>query len=146
MPVDFTEIWIPLDKSEEVMVALRDFYKKTGYKATGSFNCEIYSAKQSDFWMSPAYERDMIRVDIFWFGYNAGNPAKNYYPQFWDLLMSNRDLSCRFHWGKYMPIAPEYLKRQYPKWDAFMALRDKMDPHKIFLTDYWKERLGIYSD
>ncbi len=143
VPVDFTEIWIPLDKSREVMTTLRDFYKQNGYKATGSFSCEIYSAKKSDFWMSPSYDRDVVRVDIFWFGYNAGNPAENYYPQFWNLLMRNTNFSCRFHWGKYMPVAPEYLKAQYPKWNAFMALREKMDPHQIFLTNYWRQRLGI---
>ncbi len=125
------------------MTALRDFYKQNGYKATGSFSCEIYSAKKSGFWMSPSYDRDVIRVDIFWFGYNSGNPAENYYPQFWNLLMNNKDLSCRFHWGKYIPVAPEYLNAQYPKWNAFMALREKMDPYQIFLTDYWRKRLGI---
>jgi len=143
MPVDFTEIWIPLAKSKEVMAALRDFYKRKGFKATGSFSCEIYSAKKSDFWMSPSNGRDVIRVDIFWFGHNSGSPVENYYPQFWNLLMKDKNFSCRFHWGKYMPIAPEYLKSQYPNWNGFMALRERMDPHQIFVTEYWRERLGI---
>ncbi len=143
VPVKFTEIWIPLEKSMEVMVALRGLYEKSGYSAAGSFSCEIYSAKKSDFWMSPSYNRDVIRVDVFWFGYNYGDPAKDYYPQFWKLLMENKDLNCRFHWGKYMPINPEYLKAQYPKWEAFMRLREKMDPDQIVVTEYWRERLGI---
>jgi len=143
MPVDFTEIWIPIEKSKDVMTALRDFYRQNGFKATGSFSCEVYSAKKSVFWMSPSYDRDVIRIDIFWFGYNSGSPSENYYPQFWNLLMKNTDFSCRFHWGKYMPVAPEYLKKQYPKWDEFMLLRNKMDPDQIFVTDYWRKHLGI---
>jgi hypothetical protein len=141
MPTDFTEIWIPLSKTSEVMSKLRDFYAENGYGATGSYSCELYAAKQSDFWMSPSYGQNMFRVDVFWFGYNEGDPAINYYPQFWDLLTKN--FECRFHWGKHMPVNPDYLARQYPKWKEFMALRERMDPKQIFVTQYWRDRLGI---
>lgn len=141
MPTDFTEIWIPISKTAEVMQKLRDFYRETGYTATGSYSCELYAAKKSDFWMSPSYGGDVFRVDVFWFGYNEGNSATDYYPQFWDLL--TKDFDCRFHWGKHMPINPEYLSKQYPKWKVFMALREKMDPKQIFVTEYWRDRLGI---
>ncbi len=143
VPVEFTEIWIPVEKAPQVMQKMRDYYKSAGYGATGSFSCEIYAAKKSSFWLSPSYDRDVIRVDVFWFKYNKGNPAKVYYPQFWDLLTGEKDLSCRFHWGKYMPVNPEYLKRQYPKLNEFLSIRQKMDPNNIFVTGYWRERLGI---
>lgn len=141
VPTDFTEIWIPISKTAEVMRKLRDHYRENGLAATGSYSCELYAAKKSDFWMSPSYNEDMFRVDIFWFGYNEGDPQQVYYPQFWDLLMP--EFPCRFHWGKYMPENPEYLAKQYPKWKAFMALREKHDPAQIFVTDYWRQRLGI---
>ena len=141
MPTDFTEIWIPISKTKEVMQKLRDFYREGGYEATGSYSCELYAAKKSAFWMSPAHGTDVFRVDVFWFGYNEGNPAVDYYTQFWDLL--TKDFDCRFHWGKHMPVNPEYLSRQYPKWKDFMALREKMDPKQIFVTEYWHDRLGI---
>jgi phage shock protein PspC (stress-responsive transcriptional regulator) len=141
MPTDFTEIWIPISDAKEVMRELRDFYRENGYTATGSYSCELYSAMKSDFWMSPAYRGDMFRVDVFWFGYNEGNPATDYYPQFWDLL--TKKFECRFHWGKHMPVNPEYLARQYPRWNEFMALRRRMDPNQIFVTQYWRDRLGI---
>jgi len=143
VPVEFTEIWIPIDKTALVMQKLRDYYKNTGYPATGSFSTEIYAAKQSDLWLSPSYNQDVLRVDIFWFKYNQGDPAKVYYPQFWNLLMSDKDISCRFHWGKYMPVNPDYLKKQYPKMNEFLSYRSKMDPANIFLTKYWQDRLGI---
>ena len=143
VPVEFTEIWIPIENAAQVMKKMRDYYTTAGYKATGSFSCEIYAAKKSDFWLSPSYNRDVIRVDIFWFKYNEGDPAKVYYPQFWDLLMNDKDISCRFHWGKYMPVNPDYLKQQYPKLNDFLSIREKLDPDKIFVTDYWQKRLGI---
>ncbi len=143
VPVEFTEIWIPLEKATEVMRKMRDYYDSAGYKAAGSFSCEVYAAKKSDFWLSPSFNRDVIRIDIFWFKYNEGDPAKVYYPQFWNLLMNDKDLSCRFHWGKYMPVNPDYLKQQYPKLNDFLSIRKKLDPDNIFVSEYWQKRLGI---
>jgi len=143
VPVEFTEIWIPIEKAQLVMEKMRDYYYAAGYSATGSFSCEIYAAKKSDFWLSPSYERNVIRVDIFWFKYNENDPAKIYYPQFWNLLMNDKNVSCRFHWGKYMPVNPDYLKQQFPKLNEFLSIRNKLDPNKIFVSKYWQDRLGI---
>jgi len=143
MPTLFTEIWIPLEKATTVMRRMRELYKKNGQKATGSYSCEIYAAKASDFWLSPSHGGDRVRIDIFWFGYNESSPAENYYPQFWEMLMTDPDLQCRFHWGKFMPVDPQYISKQYPRWNDFMALRREMDPDGIFLTRYWQEHLGL---
>lgn len=147
VPTDFTEIWIPISRTAEVMQKLRDHYKKNGLAATGSYSCELYAAKKSDFWLSPSYGEDMFRVDVFWYGYNAEDPQTVYYPQFWDLLMPA--FPCRFHWGKYMPAppqyphAPAYFAQQYPKWNDFMKVRAQLDPDGIFLNTYWKKRLAL---
>jgi hypothetical protein len=140
LPTEFTELWIPIEKTEEVMKKLQAHYRTNGLSATGPYALEIYAAKKSRFWMSPSYGQDCIRVDIFWFKNFKGNPAEVYYPQFWDLL---KDFDFRLHWGKYLLKDPEYLKKQYPKWDDFMKIRAEMDPNQIFVTDYWRERLGI---
>lgn len=145
MPTEFTELWIPIEKTQEVMCAMRDHYEKNGLKATGTFCCELYAAKKNPFWMSPSNGKDVFRVDVFWFAENSGNPTKSYYPQFWELL---KPFAFRAHWGKYLPAADsttgwQYLKQGYPHWDDFLKLRQKFDPDNIFLTDYWKQHLGI---
>jgi len=76
-PTWFTELWIPIEKTADVMTALQDFYtakdhkgpfkKRVRYERTGSFSCEVYAAKSSRFWMSPSYQADVIRIDVFWF-------------------------------------------------------------------------------
>ena len=139
LPSEFTEIWIPIEQTEHVMKKLLSHYRTNGLSVTGPYALEIYAAKENRFWMSPSYGEDRVRIDIFWFK-DWGNPDKIYFSQFWDLL---KDFDCRFHWGKYMPKDPDYLRKQYPKWDEFMDIREEMDPNQIFLTDYWKERLGI---
>lgn len=48
--------------------------------------------------MSPAYNQNVVRIDVFWFARNAGSPAKTFYPQFWQLL---KPFGFRAHWGKF---------------------------------------------
>ena len=87
-----------------------------------------------------AYQEDVVKFDMFWFGKNSGDPARDFYPQFWAIMQR---LDCRFHWGKYMPIDPVYLRARYRRWDDFMRLRQELDPDQVFVTDYWRARLGI---
>ena len=143
-PTEFTELWIPLARTQDVMNTLRQHYRARGLEATGAFACEIYAAKRSRFWMSPACGEDAVRINLFWFGYNRGNPAE-YYRQFWELLQRFR---FRLHWGKHLPEDPtgnwaEYLRQQYPHWHDFLALRAEMDPDQVFVTDYWRRHLAI---
>jgi len=141
LPTQFTEMWLPLAQTEEAMARLRDHYEKLGFSATGPYACEIYATKGSRFWMSPAYGRDVVKIDHFWFGNNAGDPAQSYYPQFWELL---EDLDYRLHWGKYLPDASaQYLATRYPRWDDFLEIREQLDPDRVFLTQYWRSHLGI---
>jgi len=141
-PVWFTELYIALEKTEDVMKSLREFYKDP--LNAGTFCCEFYAGKKSFFWLNPGYGTDTLRVDVFWFAKNEGDPFE-YFKRFWKQL---KPFNFRYHWGKFM-ARPEkeedvfYLKQQYPKWDKFMELRKEMDPHNIFLTKYWKEHLGI---
>jgi hypothetical protein len=143
MPTESTEIWIPLSNAAYVMTKLRELYTLKGYEATGSYSCEIYAAKRSDFWLSPSYNGEYIRINLQWYGYHTNGPVRSYYPQFWNLLMQDEKLHCRFHWGKYLPLNPVYLRKQYPKWDDFFELRKKLDPNRIFLTDYWSKYLNV---
>jgi len=152
MPVWFTELWIPIDQSENVMKELYAFYTESD-ENTRAFSCEIYAAKKSRFWLSPAYGTDVIRIDIFWFGKNLCDPVL-FFQKFWNLLSK---YNFRPHWGKYLPdslkIYPDphditgadYLKAVYPsqQWQAWMELREKMDAHQIFVNDYWRSHLGI---
>ncbi|MEM9070340.1 MAG: D-arabinono-1,4-lactone oxidase [Myxococcota bacterium] len=147
-PTDFTELWVPLDKTTEVMNTLREYYAGDGtpegaYAATGAFSCELYAAGSSDFWLSPAYDKDVFRVDVFWFGRNAGTP-EDFYAPFWERL---KPYNFRPHWGKWLPPASpawqQYYRAQYPKLESFLELRAKLDPNGIFANDYWSQHLGF---
>ncbi|WNG17058.1 D-arabinono-1,4-lactone oxidase [Cystobacter fuscus] len=145
MPTEFTELWVPLSRTQEVMQVLRKHYEEGGMAATGTYSCEIYSAKGSEFWLSPSYGEPVVRIDIFWFAYNLKDPSLAYYPQFWKLLAP---YDFRPHWAKYLPDADSatgvgYLRALYPKWQEFMRLREQLDPSQLFVTDYWRWHLDI---
>ncbi len=144
LPFHFSELWIPISRTREVMNKLKEHYGNNGVWATAAYPCEIYVKKSSKFWMSPAYERDVVKINLFWFAKNKENPATTYFPQFWELL---REFDVRFHWGKYFPdgppVGPEFLRTRYPHWDDFMDIRAEMDPNQIFVTDYWRKHLAI---
>ncbi|HTJ80703.1 MAG TPA: D-arabinono-1,4-lactone oxidase, partial [Polyangiaceae bacterium] len=148
-PTVFTELWVPVSKAADVMKALRDYYagggdKKVAYDHTGAFSCEIYAAKKSPYWLSASYGGDMLRIDVFWFGKNAGDPADSFYPPFWDLL---KPFGFRPHWGKTLPTPSAkwvaYYDQQLPRLADFRKLRATLDPDGVFLTPYWKAHLGL---
>ena len=71
----------------------------------------------------------------------------DYFQQFWDLFYDNK-ITFRMHWGYYLPPpasieGKQYLPGQYPKMEAFAALRKQMDPHNIFLNTYWQQQLNL---
>ena len=94
--------------------------------------------------MHPAYERDSLRIDLFWFARNHGDPTRGWFVQFWRLL---QPFGYRLHWGKYLPIDPDlgaaHLRLTHPAMGRFLALRKEMDPDGVFLTSYWRTALGI---
>ena len=54
---------------------------------------------------------------------------------------SNKEVTVEA--GCHLGEDTDYLIKQYPQWDDFMKICKEMDPDQIFLTDYWKERLGL---
>jgi len=149
---EFTEIFIPLKYTEQVMQLLNEHYVKGGYSATSFYSTELYAGYKSKSWMNPGYEEGeysngTFRVDIFWYINNTGNPAgrDGYFKQFWDLFRNN-NIPFRLHWGKFIPDYDfkewaDYYRSQFPRWEDFLKLREQRDPKNIFLTNYWKVRL-----
>lgn len=146
---DFTELWIPIERTQDTMRVLKEHFDAGGIPATGYFATELYASKASEFWLSPSYKSAVFRVDPFWYSTNPGDPTVKggFFAKFWDLLRAN-DIPFRLHWGKGLPDYDhagwaKYFESQYPRWKDFMALRAVRDPKNVFLTGYWRRHLGI---
>ncbi|RYF87119.1 MAG: FAD-binding protein [Chitinophagaceae bacterium] len=150
-----TEVWVPLEQTGEVINMLEAFYREqflidanlTNKNAANvCYVNEILGAKKDSFWLSPAYQQDSVRIN-FYSLLAANDDPCDYFQQFWDLFFINK-VDFRLHWGYFLPKpnSPQnhcYLKHRYQKWDDFIKLRAKMDPHKVFVNKYWEEHLGI---
>lgn len=146
MNLVYTELWFPIDQTQQVIDTLEEYYTQNGYDATGFYTVEVLGAKQSQFWLSPGYAQDSLRLNIMFFANGATDP-NTYYGQFWKLF-HEKNINFRLHWGKNLPppnseASPSFFQSQYPKWKDFEQLRQQMDPKGIFLTKYWKTHLGL---
>ncbi len=48
----------------------------------------------------------------------------------------------RPHWGKLHTRDAAYLSEAYPRFAEFTALRDRLDPDRLFANDYLRRVLG----
>lgn len=138
------ELWIPAEHTQEAIRRLREHYRTGGVAATGAYTLEVYGAPPSRFWLSPGYGRESTRLNICWHERTKGDPRETYFPQFWSLLA---DLDFRMHWGKHRFPDPRraaaHARRAHARLPDFLELRGIMDPDGVFLSDYWREQLGV---
>lgn len=52
------------------------------------------------------------------------------------------EYSGRPHWGKLHTKDAKYLQSVYPRFDEFVAVRNQLDPHRIFENPYLRRVLG----
>jgi len=164
VPTEFTEAWLPVQYSGRAMRLLRDWFDAApdaheALKRTGTYAWELYGAMHTPLWLACSHtdgadewKDGVLRIDLYWFANNPGDPAETFYPPFWKLLRDN-GIPFRLHWGKFQPVYAagdrgwvDFFRGQYPKWDDFLALRAERDPNNIFLTSYWRERFGLQGE
>ncbi|MDQ4126148.1 MAG: hypothetical protein M3134_11215 [Actinomycetota bacterium] len=163
VPTEFTELWLPLTRTQEAMQTLRRYFSEPtdpheAYARTGLYAWELYMAEPTSFWMNASHTdgsdewRDgVFRIDPYWFANNPGDPAEVFYPRLWELFR-DAGIPFRLHWGKFQPVYAagdrtwvDFFRSQYPRWDDFLALRERRDPNNIFLTSYWRDRFGLWD-
>lgn len=154
MGTEFTEIWVPIGRTEQCMRLMDAMFQQGGTAATGWYSTEIYGSTASTAWLSPGYsdgedewKDGVVRFDVFWFRGNGGEPqgSDGFFRQYWDLFRV-ADVPFRFHWGKFVPSydLPQWSAHYHamlPRLVDFLALRATRDPHGVFFTRYWRERL-----
>ncbi len=53
-----------------------------------------------------------------------------------------RDHDGRPHWGKLHTLRADDLAVRYPRFGDFLAMRDRLDPHRVFANAYLRRVLG----
>ena len=87
--------------------------------------------------MSTAYGRESCYIAIHHY---VKADHRTYFKYFWDMARAHE---ARPHWGKMHDYDAEYLRTVYPKFDDFVALRERFDPQRVFTNAYLDQVLGV---
>ncbi|MDX3450828.1 D-arabinono-1,4-lactone oxidase [Streptomyces sp. ME02-8801-2C] len=101
-----------------------------------SFPVEVRTAPADDIALSTASGRDSAYVAVHMF---RGTPYQAYFTAAERIFTAHEG---RPHWGKVHTRDAEYFAGVYPRFGEFTALRDKLDPQRLFQNDYLRRVLG----
>ena len=128
------EYGLPRDALPEAFAALRSIVDSLPFKVI--FPVEVRVSAVDDIWLSHGYGRDNAYVAIHQY---VGMPYQPYFQAFEEVA---RSLGGRPHWGKLHWRTAEDLRPVYPHFDDFLAVRDRLDPDRVFANDYTESVLG----
>lgn len=128
------EYAVPAGSVAPAFDAMRALIDERGWRI--SFPVEVRFAAADDRWMSTAYDRDSgyIAVHRYW----REDPAE-YFEAVEEIMLS---FGGRPHWGKMHGLDAARLRERYPRFDDFVALRDRLDPERRFQNPYLARVLG----
>jgi FAD/FMN-containing dehydrogenase len=142
LPFEFAEFWFDRDDAPEALARLDAYFDRYRLRATGNFAVELYAGPPTPFVMSPGFERNSLRINLIHPAKNRAGAASQFAPIF-DLF---RDMAPRLHWGKHLPPPPQtspWVARAWPHVDDFLSVREELDPDGVFLSGYFRDRLGV---
>ncbi|MCW3814602.1 FAD-binding protein [Micromonospora sp. DR5-3] len=100
------------------------------------FPVEVRFTAADDIWLSHGYGRDSAYVAIHQY---VGMPFEPYFRAFEEAAT---ELGGRPHWGKLHYRDAGSLAPAYPRFADFLAVRDRLDPHRVFTNPYLNQVLG----
>ena len=100
---------------------------------------EIRVAPADDVALSTAYERDSFYL-AFHTHHRSDWRTHAAYVEAMEAIMRGHD--GRPHWGKLHSRTAADLAPAYPRFADFVALRDRLDPDRLFANDYLRRVLG----
>ena len=128
------EYEIPREALPEVLSALPRIIDKLPFKV--QFPVEVRFTGPDDIWLSHGYGRDSAYIAVHQF---AGQPHEEYFRAFEAVC---EPLGGRPHWGKMHYRDADSLRKAYPKFDDFIAVRNHLDPARVFTNPFLDRVLG----
>ncbi|MFC0623032.1 D-arabinono-1,4-lactone oxidase [Kribbella deserti] len=100
------------------------------------FPIEVRVAAPDDVWLSTAYGRETAYVAIHQY---HRLPHERYFAAFEAIA---RAVGGRPHWGKLHTLKADDLARSYPRFGDFLAVRERVDPQRVFANAYTRQVFG----
>jgi L-gulonolactone oxidase len=128
------EYAVPREAGLDALRAVRRWIDASGLSI--SFPIEVRTTPADDIALSTASGRDSMYLA---FHVNAQTDHTAYFTGVEDVL---RGYDGRPHWGKLNTRTAADLEPAYPRWAEFQALRDRLDPDRVFSNEYLRRVLG----
>jgi L-gulono-1,4-lactone dehydrogenase len=128
------EYAVPRAAAVDAVRAVQRVIERDGLQV--SFPIEVRVAAADDIPLSTAYGRDSAYVAIHRY---RGEPFE---PYFRAVEQEMRALDGRPHWGKMHWRTRADLAPAYPRFDDFLAVRNRCDPDRVFANPYLETVLG----
>jgi L-gulono-1,4-lactone dehydrogenase len=100
------------------------------------FPVEVRVAPADDITLSTASGRDSVYIAVHMY---RGSRHQEYFTAVERIMTAHQG---RPHWGKLHTRDAEYLASVHPRFSEFTALRDRLDPGRVFGNDYLRRVLG----
>jgi FAD-linked oxidoreductase len=128
------EYAVPRAALREAFDGMRGAVDRHGQAVT--FPVEVRVAASDDIPLSTASGRESAYIAVHVY---RGQPHEAYFGAVEAVMTA---LGGRPHWGKMHTRTAADLRRSYPGFDAFVALRDRLDPQRRFGNSYLERVLG----
>jgi len=128
------EYSVPRHQAAAALARVRQVVEESGLRV--SFPVEVRFSAPDDAWLSTSYGRQSCYVAVHMY---RGVPYQQYFEAVEQELAP---LEGRPHWGKVHFLSAAELAPRYPCWDAFQAVRRRLDPEGLFANPYTDRVLG----
>lgn len=134
--VKFTEMEyaIPREHAREAIQRVLDLVRRR--KLPIMYPLEVRFSAADDAFLSTANGRETCYIAVHQY---IGMEYENYFRAVEEIM---NDYAGRPHWGKRHYQTAAVLRDRYPDFDRFLAVRDRLDPNRVFLNDYTRRVLG----
>ncbi|MDJ1130847.1 D-arabinono-1,4-lactone oxidase [Streptomyces iconiensis] len=128
------EYAIPREALVGALRELKSLVERSDFRV--SFPVEVRTAPGDDIPLSTAGGRETAYVAVHMY---RGTPHEAYFSAVERIMTAH---AGRPHWGKLHSRDAEYLAGVYPRFEEFTALRDRLDPDRVFGNSYLRRVLG----
>ena len=128
------EYAIPREHTAEAVREVLDLVERR--RLPVQFPLEVRFGRAEDAWLAMAHGRDTGYVAVHVY---RGTQFESYFRGV-EAIMDR--FGGRPHWGKRHYLKAAQLRERYPRFDDFLAVRDRLDPERVFQNDYTQAVFG----
>ena len=128
------EYAVPRRYAVQAVREVRAMIERTDLRVSFPIEVRVLAADEVPLSMASGRASAFIAVHVYW---------KQQYERYFREVEAIMDgFEGRPHWGKLHFQTAERLRRRYPLWDGFVAVRDRLDPERVFGNAYLERVLG----